>query len=409
MAIKTILATCYSMNPYKGSIDGMSWNFIVQIARVQKVIAITRKKNQVQIEKYLNENTNPAFNNITFLYFDLHNWMRVWEKNGRAELLHYYMWQRGIVPFIKRQSLRFDSVHNVTFSSNWMPNFLWKLTKPTIWRTVSNNSRIPKQTIKLNSKKKHLIYELNWIIKSLIWNKSQSIQKTIANSNPIWSMNHNAPNSQELKEANKSVHLPVTSIDFTAPKQMNSEKFNVLSIDRFGSLMEFNLTINAFISFVRSLPKTEQYNCKLTLIGTRDEKELYQKIIVQNDAKDRIEILDCMDQKSLMQKYQNAKVFLFPSHEAAGIVIAEALSFGLPVICLDNDHPGQYITDSIGIAVPDQAFNETVNDLKLALLKLYKIPHLTEIMSNQARKHFEENYIGKSRGTHLKNTYDETA
>ncbi|TAF70814.1 MAG: glycosyltransferase family 1 protein [Flavobacterium sp.] len=222
-------------------------------------------------------------------------------------------------------------------------------------------------------------------------------------------MNHNASNSQELKEANKSVYFPVTSVDFTVPKQMKSEKFNVLSIDRFGSLMEFNLTINAFINFVRSLPKTEQYNCKLTLIGTRDEKELYQKIIVHNDAKDRIEILDCMDQKTLMQKYQNAKVILFPSHEAAGIVIAEALSFSLPVICLDNDHPGQYITDSVGIALPNQAFNETVNDLKLAFLKLYKFPNLTEIMSNQARKHFEENYIGESRGTHLKNSYDETA
>lgn len=409
MAIKTILATCYSMNPYKDSIDGMGWNFIVQIARFQKVIAITRKKNQTPIEKYLNENTNPAFNNITFLYFDLPYWMRFWKREGRGELLYYYMWQRGIVPFIKRQSLRFHSVHNVTFSSDWMPNFLWKLNKPMIWRTISNNSRISKQTIKLNSRKKHLINELNWIVKSLIWNKSQSIQNTTHNSNFIWSMNHNVYNSQELKETHKSVHLPGTSVDFSSPKKVKSEKFNVLSVDRFGSLMEFNLTINAFISFVRSLPNAEQNRCKLTLIGTGPEKELYQKIIVQNDAKNRIEIVDCMDQKSLMQKYQNATVFLFPSHEAAGIVIAEALSFGLPIICLDNNHPGQYITDSIGIAVPEQAFGETVTDLKLALLKLYKIPHLTKIMSKQARRHFEENYIGESRGTHLKNTYNKTA
>jgi hypothetical protein len=33
MAIKTILATYYNMNPHKGSIDEMGWNFIVQIAR----------------------------------------------------------------------------------------------------------------------------------------------------------------------------------------------------------------------------------------------------------------------------------------------------------------------------------------------------------------------------------------
>ncbi|MGL3000123.1 glycosyltransferase family 4 protein [Flavobacterium sp. RSSB_23] len=409
MSIKTILATCYTVNPYRGSKEKMGWNFIVQIARYQKVIAITRKKNQAPIEKYLKENKNPVFNNITFLYFDLPYWMRFWKKEGRGGLLYYYMWQRGIVPFVKSQTLCFDIVHNVNFNTDWMPSFLWKLNKPMVWGPVGSNSRIPKQYLKLYSKKHHLINELNWIVKNLIWKHSKSFQKTIDNSTHIWCMNRNVPNNLGLKEENYSIHPPVASEDFFSAKKEKSDQFNVLSVGRFVALKGFDLTINAFIGFVRSLPRVEQKYCKLTLIGTGPEKELYQKIIDQNDANDCIEILEWMDQQSLMQKYQDATVFLFPSHEGAGMVIAEALSFGLPIICLDNDGPGQYITEAMGIAVPEQSYTDTVIGLKQALLKLYKIPHLTKIMSDRAREHYEEKFSWESRGTHLKNIYNKIA
>jgi hypothetical protein len=54
--MKTILATAYAVNPYKGSEDGMGWNMILQIARFQKVIAVTRENNEPKIAQYMKEN-----------------------------------------------------------------------------------------------------------------------------------------------------------------------------------------------------------------------------------------------------------------------------------------------------------------------------------------------------------------
>ena len=54
--MKTIIATAYAINPYKGSEDGMGWNFTLQIARFNKVIVITRENNRGYIEKYISEN-----------------------------------------------------------------------------------------------------------------------------------------------------------------------------------------------------------------------------------------------------------------------------------------------------------------------------------------------------------------
>lgn len=77
---KTILATAYAVNPYKGSEDGMGWNYVCQIARFNKVIAVTRKNNRESIEKYLSENSVPEAGNIRFLYYDLPKWTRFWKR-----------------------------------------------------------------------------------------------------------------------------------------------------------------------------------------------------------------------------------------------------------------------------------------------------------------------------------------
>lgn len=73
---QTILATCYAINPYKGSEDAMGWNFVYQIARFRKVFVVTRENNKTHIEKYMKENPDSLYENMNFLYFDLPYWMR---------------------------------------------------------------------------------------------------------------------------------------------------------------------------------------------------------------------------------------------------------------------------------------------------------------------------------------------
>jgi len=53
------------------------------------------------------------------------------------------------------------------------------------------------------------------------------------------------------------------------------------------------------------------------------------------------------------------------------MVVAEALSFGLPVICLDNDGPGEFINTTCGFAIPKTDYATTILKLQEALNKLY--------------------------------------
>ena len=141
--MKTILATTYAVNPYKGSEDGMGWNYVLQIAKNNKVIAITRENNQKAIEKYMDEHPNVLYKNIAFLYFDLPYWMRWWKKGGRGAMLYYWMWQKGVIGFVTKQNLTFDIAHNLNFHNDWTPSYLWKLGKPFVWGPVGHHPLIP--------------------------------------------------------------------------------------------------------------------------------------------------------------------------------------------------------------------------------------------------------------------------
>ena len=83
MCKRSILATFYTVNPYQGSEAGAGWNYIMQIARYNRVLAFTRVNNREHVEKFMKENPNPLYQNIEMHYFDLPYWMRFWKKGGR--------------------------------------------------------------------------------------------------------------------------------------------------------------------------------------------------------------------------------------------------------------------------------------------------------------------------------------
>lgn len=407
MHSKTILATCYAINPYKGSEDGMGWNFVYQIARHNKVIAITRENNRPAIEKYLKENKETIPNTISFLYFDLPYWMRFWKKGGRGAMLYYLMWQFGLIAFVKKQRISFDIVHNVNFHNDWTPSFLWKLGKPMVWGPVGHHPRIPKQYLKTYSKKYFWIDSATWMVKNFFWKFSFSLQKTTKAASHIWCMNSSVPNVLKVKEGKFSVFPSVATEDYFTGEITKKQDFTVISVGRFVPLKGFDLTLIAFIRFLDSVSISERKHCKLLLVGTGPEKELYQNIIVEHQVQEYVEIIEWIDRIALMKKYEEASVFLFPSHEGAGMVVPEALSFGLPVVCLDNEGPGEFIHSKCGFAIPKSDYETTLLGLKNALHDLFVDRDLLLDMSKEARKLYLEKFTWDSRGEKLQQIYNQ--
>lgn len=405
--MKTILATAYAINPYKGSEDGMGWNFVLQIARFHKVIAITRENNQPQIEKYMLENPGEAYENIEFLYFDLPYWMRFWKKGSRGAMLYYLLWQFGIVSFVNQQKLTFDIVHNLNFHNDWTPSFLWKLNKPFVWGPVGHHPLIPAQYLKPYAAKYWVKDRLTWLVKKYFWKLSPALRKSVKKADHILCMNKGVPQALNLK-SNYSIAPSVATQDFGwNGVDKTSEQFTIISAGRFVPLKGFDLTIRSFAQFLTALNANDQQKCELVLVGNGPEEAFLKALAEELEVSHKVKFIAWIERDKLMAKFKDAATFLFPSHEGAGMVVAEALSFGLPVICLDNEGPGQFIDEAGGFAVPHGEYAATVTGLATALTELFQSPEKKAQMSLAARAKFESCFHWDRRGEQLQKIYAE--
>lgn len=90
-------------------------------------------------------------------------------------------------------------------------------------------------------------------------------------------------------------------------------------------------------------------NIKLILIGKGKEKYLSQCFKeVSDSTKENIVHIDRVQNKYLKSIYENAEVFILPSvYEIFGMVLLEAMYFGLPVISSKNGGSTTLINDNI--------------------------------------------------------------
>ncbi len=401
--MKTILISAYSVNPFKGSEDGMGWNFTLQAAKYNKVIVVTRKNNREAIFSYSKEN-NVDLTNVQFEFYDLPYWMRFWKKKNKGALIYYYMWQIGLALKLKMSSLEFDVVHNLNFHNDWTPSFLWVLNKPLVWGPIGHHPEIKSSYLKTYGWKAQVLHKLKWVVKSFFWKFDPFLKLTRSKAKKIIVMNSAA----KVGKGNKSKIVLMPSVATEEPqriKNQRSDEFKVLSVGRLVPLKGFDIALKAFAKFYYSLSRYEQYHASFTIVGSGVLKAGLIHLIEKYKLKGRVRIIDWVERKDLLSYYRNSNVFLFPSHEGAGMVVAEAMSYGLPVVCLDNCGPGEFIDETCGIKVESVSYHSIIHNTAFALRYLHQNKEKREKLSRGAYVKFKKDLSWKLRAKKLANIY----
>jgi len=401
-----ILVTAYAVNPYKGSEDGMGWNMILQIARFQKVIAITRENNKAAIERYIYENKVREAKNIQFEYFDTPYYTRFWKKGGRGALLYFYLWQYSVTNWVKKKNWNYDIVHNLNFHNDWTPSFLWKLNKPFVWGPIGHHPEIPKQFLKQYGFKTIMREGIRWFAKQLFWNFDPFLKKTKNKARHIFAMNSTVAKVLDLPEDKVSILPSVASEKIEYTEKLVKDNFNVLSVGRFVPLKGFDVTIRAFAAFYHRLSADEKRNTKLTLVGKGDSEEYLHTLVVDLELQGAVHLIPWIERDRLKMIYQTADLFFFPSHEGAGMVVSEAMSYGLPVLCFDNCGPGEFVDKTSGLAIPYQDYDTVIDYFKEDLLRLFRDRNMLDRLSSGARRRHLNRFTWEVKGEMFRTVYE---
>ncbi|MBL4704831.1 MAG: glycosyltransferase family 4 protein [Flavobacteriales bacterium] len=408
--MKTILITAYAVNPFKGSEDGTGWNFAYHAAKINKVVLFTRENNKQHIERYIQENEHDqALQNIKFYYFDLPNWvLKLKKRSGeRGYVIYFWLWQYFIVNRIKKLNLEFDIAHGLNFHSDSQPMFLWKLGKPTIWGPIGHHPPISNIFIRKFPVKELVRDRLYLLVKWMFRNLDPFFRKSVRKTDKIIAINSSVAEAIGVNESKITV-LPAVGCDYSLNRNISHDLvFNVLSIGRFVPMKGFDLTISAFSKFIYDLPKGERNRVKLKLIGKGPQYKRLKKLAIKLNIDQHIDWIAWVNKCEVEAYYKNAAIFLFPSHEGAGMVVPEAMSYGLPVVCIDNVGPGELINDDAGIKISANSRSQVIDDLASSIMLLYCNSGLRSFKGQEAVRLVKNKYDWSKKSLQLQSIYND--
>ncbi|MFT4681234.1 MAG: glycosyltransferase involved in cell wall biosynthesis [Granulosicoccus sp.] len=404
--MKTSLITAYAVNPYHGSEDGTGWNISRQVATEHKTIIVTRKNNRPEIERYMAEVNDPVHANMQFMYYDLPNWAMFWKKmiGPRGYVLYYYLWQLFMPLFIIKNNLKFDIAHACNFHSDSHPNFLWLFGKPTVWGPIGHHPKMPHEYIKhhgsavVNTDRKYAA--VKWILRTL----DPFFHLAVWKSDAIIGINSSVQKVIRADKKKMSIIPAVASVKPKATAVSNEKKFQVLSVGRFTPMKGFDITVKAFAKFYRQLPVADRANVKMKLVGKGEDEQMLLDLIFENGLEKAVEMVNWVELSEMPQIYADSNLYMFPSHEGAGMVVPEAMSYGLPVVCFDNVGPGELIGE-FGIKIPYKDYETSVSDYANAISDLYFDPAKAKQLSDEGKIEFDRKFTWETKGQQIRQIY----
>ena len=147
------------------------------------------------------------------------------------------------------------------------------------------------------------------------------------------------------------------------------ETLKVLFAGRLLSLKGIHLALRAIAS-----ARSSGTDLRFTIIGSGPKgcwlKQMSKQLGLDGSV---VQWVERVPQEQLFKLYEEAHCLLFPSlHDSSGNVVLEAISFGLPVICLDLGGPKTLVNEHCATVVntTNRSEDEVINALAQALIEL---------------------------------------
>lgn len=400
--MRNLLVSAYACEPLKGSEPAVGWQWVLALARRNKVYVITRANNQRVIEQHIPADVKQ---NLFFYYYDTPDFIKNLKKKDKGLYFYNICWQIGLLKVAKEilKSVHIDYAIHLTFGSMWMPTFLPLLNVPFIWGPMGGGECVPKSFISVLPIRQRIVQIFRYLL-----NATAILNPFIIL--PCWkakSILARTPNTLNVIPhpfKHKARVLLETAMDdsiFNWEKQTNSEDVVRLFISaRLISIKNIPTAIRS-LKYIQTDKKWS-----LTIIGSGPDLKLINSEIEKQGYKN-IEIIPFMPREEALKKISESDIFIFPSLKEGGTwALMEAMAMGLPVICVN--WAGMAVETDKNTAIQLEVTNpkQMEIDMGKAISQLINSPELRYKLGGNARERIKNVFSWENKALFMESLFD---
>ena len=363
-ARRSILLSSFACSPLWGSEPGVGWQWLRRLARDHHVTLLTHAYFRNHLEPAMaSEGLSVQVRYVQAPGFGVHAHRQL---NSRS----YYTWWQYWARREAKQLLatqRFDLIHHLTWGTLRFPCFLGGLGVPLVMGPLGGGECAPLR----------LFAGLPWSERAFETARLAALK--VASIDPIatWGPRRaclvlckSAESVSALPQAVRGRALvmpeigspPLEPTRRSSPVSTAARRWRFLFAGRLLGVKGVSIALGAIETLVR-----QGHDVHLSIAGDGPLRAHLQDEANRRGIQDRIEFLGWIPRDQMLDTYRDADLFVFPSlHDSSGNVVLEALSRGLPVVCLDLGGPQLYVDESCGIVVSTRGRSRSEVEAALA-------------------------------------------
>lgn len=376
-----VLVSAYAVSPVRGSEPGMGWNICTRLARHHDVTVLCSPEVppkaedfRAEIEEHLR--TNGEIPGLTFHFVTppvLSHLLQRESRLLRRTLYYagYRSWQRAAFKAARELHARrpFDVVHQLNITGYREPGYLWNLPVPFVWGPVGGAANVPTPFLEMMGRGERLFYALRNVANAVQRRTLTRCRKAARRASHVW----------VVGEANRRLLEDTWGTPAEPMLEVGGEAHQAGRIRTYHPARPLRLVWSGQHIGRKALPLLLRAlqamgpapAVHVTVLGEGPETASWKSAAEALGVAGMLRWAGHLSRADALREMAAADAFVSTSVlEETSLVVLEALSLGLPVICHDACGMGAAVTPGCGIKVPMRTPESSVAGFAAAIREL---------------------------------------
>jgi glycosyltransferase involved in cell wall biosynthesis len=251
---------------------------------------------------------------------------------------YYERWQRKAAARAVEldREIDFDVVHHVTLSAYWTRAGVAAVDKPLVLGPLGGAVEVPPRLF-TELGPIGAVADLVRFIGRRLSTRRPAVRTALARTDVLFAQNRETVARLPGDRMQVRVLSNATAVDVTPASQAKVRSKDIIFAGRLVAWKGTQLAVHT----LRHLTDGE---ATLHVLGDGPDLARMQRAVRRYGLQDRVHFEGWVARAYLLERLSNAALLLNPSvHDEGGTAMAEALSLGTPVVCLDHGGPRQIV------------------------------------------------------------------